>query len=118
MQFKVKRVYEAPDDSDGQRVLVDRLWPRGLKKEKARIDLWMKDLAPSEGLRKWFAHDPLKWGEFRARYFLELDSKASGLVNSLLDIARAGNVTLLFATREQALNNAVALKEYLENRYQ
>ncbi|HNU57831.1 MAG TPA: DUF488 family protein, partial [Flavobacteriales bacterium] len=69
----------------------------------------MKDLAPSEGLRKWFAHDPLKWAEFRTRYFLELDSKASGLVNSLLDIARAGNVTLLFATREQALNNAVAL---------
>ena len=116
MAFKVKRVYEDPADSDGERILVDRLWPRGLKKEKARVDKWLKEIAPSNELRTWFAHDPTKCGEFRTRYFHELDAKGAEPFDSLLEIARTENVTLLFAAREQALNNAVALKQYLENR--
>lgn len=116
MAFKVKRVYEGAADSDGERVLVDRLWPRGLKKVKAHIDKWFKEIAPSNELRTWFAHDPAKWDDFRARYFHELDAKGSEPFDSLLETARTGNVTLLFAAREEALNNAVALKEYLEKR--
>ncbi len=111
--IKVKRIYEAPARSDGHRVLVDRLWPRGKSKEKARIDLWLKEVAPSNELRKWYGHEPAKWGEFRKRYFAELSDKED-LLAQLEGLK--GTVTLLFSSKELKLNNAVALKEHLEKR--
>lgn len=113
--FRTKRVYEKPDAGDGLRVLVDRLWPRGLTKEKARVDLWLKDIAPSHGLRKWSHQDPERWEEFKRRYFAELAEKA-GLVEDLKARSRQSTVTLLFGARDTARNNAVALLEYLKAR--
>ncbi|HNR50495.1 MAG: DUF488 family protein [Bacteriovoracaceae bacterium] len=115
MEIKVKRVYEEPADGDGLRVLVDRLWPRGVSRPKAKIDLWLKDIAPSNELRSWYGHDPEKWPEFRTRYFAELDSRPES-VEELIGHARSGTVTLLYSSREQRLNNAHALKEYLQAR--
>ncbi len=114
MSFPVKRAYEHPSPSDGVRVLVDRLWPRGLSKAKAAIDLWLRAAAPSDALRKWYGHDPEKWPEFKRRYFAELDAKPE----ELAPLAKLGRrrVTLVFGSREERLNNAVALKEYLERR--
>ncbi len=114
MPFSVKRVYESPSAGDGVRVLVDRLWPRGLSKGKAAIDLWLREAAPSDALRKWYKHDPEKWPEFRRRYFAELDAKPE----ELAPLAKLGRrrVTLVFGSREERLNNAVALKEYLERK--
>lgn len=109
-EFRVKRIYEPPADSDGERVLVDRLWPRGLSKKKAAVNRWEKELAPSDELRRWFAHDTDKWPEFRRRYFAELDAEPAGLADLR---ATRGRVTLLFAARDEQYNNAVALKEYL-----
>ncbi|MFQ5848592.1 MAG: DUF488 domain-containing protein [Candidatus Methylomirabilales bacterium] len=111
--IRIKRVYEPPDPSDGFRVLVDRLWPRGLAKEKARIDKWQKDLAPSDALRRWFGHDPRKWEEFKRRYRQELGRKTEEL-KELAGHARHGTVTLLYAARDEDHNNAVALKELVE----
>ncbi|MGD2080151.1 MAG: DUF488 family protein [Nitrospirota bacterium] len=108
---KVKRVYDKPAKSDGFRVLVDRLWPRGLSKEDARVDLWLKDIAPSDELRKWYGHDPRRWPEFKRRYFGELGGK-EGLLKEIT--SRKGQVTLLFGSKEEKLNNAAALKEYME----
>lgn len=108
----VKRAYEAPSPSDGIRVLVDRLWPRGLSRTAAAIDLWLKDIAPSAELRRWFAHDPRKWKEFCRRYAAELDAN-SRAVAALRGAARHGKVTLLFAARDRERNNAVALVQYL-----
>jgi uncharacterized protein YeaO (DUF488 family) len=113
--IKIKRVYDAPSRGDGKRILIDRLWPRGVKKDEARIDAWMKDVAPSGDLRKWFGHDPEKWGEFKRRFFAELKNKKD-LVDQLAGMARKGRVTLLFQSKEERFNNAVALKEYLEAR--
>jgi uncharacterized protein YeaO (DUF488 family) len=113
MTVKLKRVYDPPKPADGFRVLVDRLWPRGVSKSSARIDLWLKEIAPSDALRKWFGHDPLKWDTFRARYFRELQ-KNHEAVAQLNEIIRNGPVTLLFAAKDQEHNNAAALKEYLE----
>ncbi len=113
--LKIKRVYDPPSKDDGKRILVDRLWPRGMRKEDAHIDEWMKEVAPSTGLRKWFNHDPGKWGEFRQRFFAELD-KARASVDSVIAAARKGTVTLLFQSKELRYNNAVALKEYLDSR--
>lgn len=115
MAFRLKRVYEPPAVEDGCRILVDRLWPRGLSKQAARIDYWLKDVAPSAELRTWFGHDPLKWAEFKARYFRELDGR-SDAVAELMQLARADRATLLFAARDRELNNAAALKEYVESR--
>ena len=115
--LRIKRVYDPPDPSDGYRVLVDRLWPRGLAKEKAQFDDWRPDIAPTKTLRVWFAHDPQKWEEFRVRYRSELD--ASGRMADLAELAtkaRKGRVTLLFGARDRQRNNAVALKEILEER--
>ncbi len=109
--LKIKRVYENPAKTDGLRVLVDRLWPRGKKKEEAGVDLWLKDIAPSNELRKWYGHDPDKWPEFKRRYFKELNGKG-GLVDEIAK--RKGTVTLLFSSKEEKLNNAVALREYIE----
>jgi uncharacterized protein YeaO (DUF488 family) len=112
MKIKLKRVYAAAEKQDGQRVLVDRIWPRGLSKKTARIDLWLKDIAPGTPLRKWFAHDPQKWPEFKKRYFRELAGK-SAAVKQLRSLARQGTVTLVFGARDEKYNNAVALKQYL-----
>ncbi|VVC75387.1 hypothetical protein AQUSIP_06770 [Aquicella siphonis] len=110
--IKVKRVYEEPDKSDGFRILVDRLWPRGVKKEKAAVDLWLKDIAPSDSLRKWFNHEPRKWSEFQKRYAKELVDKQE-LIKSIKKEAKSKTVTLLFGAKESEHNNAVALLNYL-----
>ncbi len=109
---KLKRIYEGSEASDGYRVLVDRVWPRGLSKHEAEIDLWLKDIAPSTELRQWFGHVPRRWDAFRRRYFDELDAMPN-TVALLRDKLRKGNVTLLYGARDQAHNNAVALGEYL-----
>ena len=113
--IQVKRVYEPASESDGARFLVDRLWPRGVKKEALALQGWLKDLAPSDELRKWFKHDPAKWDQFQRRYFGELEAKP-GPLQLLLDAARAGTVTLLFGARDAEHNNAVALRDYLARR--
>ncbi len=113
MPFQLKRIYDPVEESDGFRVLVDRLWPRGIKKENAKIDLWLKEISPSNELRKWVHADPARWDEFRARYFAELESQQES-VDLLLKKAKAGKVTLLFSAKNEQQNNAVALKEYLE----
>ena len=113
MSISLKRAYEAPSPSDGCRILVERLWPRGLKKQDAKIDLWPKDAAPATELRRWFNHDPDKWVEFKRRYFKELRARKESL-QPILDRVRSGQVTFVFASRETRFNNAVALKEYLE----
>lgn len=115
MKIKIKRAYEAPAEDDGLRILVDRLWPRGISKEKAGIDLWPKELAPSTELRRWYGHDPEKWPEFRSRYFAELESNAESF-REFLDAAGEGTVTFVYSSRERELNNAAALKEYVETR--
>ncbi len=108
-----KRVYDPPSKNDGFRVLVDRLWPRGLKKEKASIDLWYKDIAPSSDLREWFGHEPAKWAEFKRRYFKELYNCHQQVVE-LVEKTKGRNLTLLFAAKEEIYNNAAALAEYIE----
>lgn len=113
--IRVKRVYDPPDPDDGQRFLVERLWPRGVKKEALALDGWLREVAPSDGLRRWFGHDPAKWEEFRRRYFQELDARPEA-VRPLLEAARRGNVTLLFSARDTAHNNAVVLRDYLERK--
>lgn len=112
--IRVKRVYEKPSAQDGLRVLVDRLWPRGLKKESARLDRWTKELAPSAELRKWFAHDPDRWEEFQRRYARELDRREEA-ARALLEWGKGKTLTLLFAAKDGVHNNAVALKAYLES---
>jgi uncharacterized protein YeaO (DUF488 family) len=113
--IRLKRVYEPPELSDGRRFLVERLWPRGFKKDALQLDGWLRDVAPSDGLRRWFGHDPARWAEFKARYFAELDARPEAW-RPLLEAARAGNITLLFSSRDAEHNNAVALKEFLEAR--
>ena len=108
----MKRAYEAPARADGKRILVDRLWPRGLAKSKAGIDLWLKDVAPSTELRRWFGHDPRKWPEFRKRYRAEL--KNNPALSELRAFARQGNVTLVYAARDRLHNEAVVLKQTLD----
>ena len=113
MKIKIKRAYDPPAKADGFRILVDRLWPRGISKEKLNVDLWLKEIAPSDGLRKWFSHDPERWEEFKSHYFEELDANREAVEHILREAGRRP-VTLLFSSKEQELNNAVALKEYLE----
>ena len=112
--IKIKRVYEPPSHDDGKRILIDRLWPRGLKKEDAHIDEWLKEVAPSNELRKWFDHDPDKWAEFKKRFFTELHGKQD-VVDEIISAARKSTVALLFGSKEERFNNAVALKEYIES---
>ena len=109
-----KRIYEPPAPDDGTRVLIDRLWPRGLSKANAAVDVWLKEIAPSHELRRWYTHEPARWERFRARYFAELDA-APEPVAALRELLARGPVTLLFSSREADLNNARALAEYLEN---
>ena len=113
MSFRIKRVYESPTESDGLRVLVDRIWPRGVAKARAGIDQWLKDLAPSTNLRKWFAHDPKRWVEFKRRYFEELDAQPEE-IRDLVTLGTKRTVTLLYGAKESQYNQAVALQEYLE----
>lgn len=114
-RVRVKRVYRAARVSDGMRVLVDRLWPRGVAKERARLSCWMKDIAPSDDLRRWFHHNPDQWAEFRARYGTELAEK-DDLLRELAGYARQGVVTLLYASKDEAHNNAVVLRDHLRER--
>jgi uncharacterized protein YeaO (DUF488 family) len=113
-QIALKRVYDEPGAQDGTRVLVDRLWPRGLSKERARVDVWLKEVAPSNELRKWFAHDPAKFEEFRRRYREELTSgEGQAALEQLRNLSKQGPLTLLFAAHDPEQNNAVVLHDLL-----
>lgn len=112
--IKIKRVYDPPAPDDGKRILIDRLWPRGIKKEQACVDSWVKDIAPSNELRTWFGHEPSKWREFRSRYIRELRTKQD-LVEQLRRDAKNGTVTLLFAAKDSEHANVVVLKEVLSH---
>ncbi|MBX3571615.1 MAG: DUF488 domain-containing protein [Mesorhizobium sp.] len=114
-RVQIKRAYESPAAEDGTRVLVDRLWPRGLKKTDAALDHWAKDLAPSTELRRWFGHDPARWDEFRRRYSEELSEHREGLAR-LRELARRDRVTLVYAAHDEAHNDAVVLREVLLTR--
>ena len=111
--IKTKRTYDKPQAGDGLRILVDRIWPRGLKKTEFKMDLWQKDISPTTLLRKWFNHDESKWDEFKNRYYNELQDKKES-IGLLLDKAEKGTITLLYSSKEDRYNNAIALKEYLE----
>ena len=111
--IKLKRAYEKPAKDDGERILVERLWPRGLTKLQARIDLWLKDVAPSTELRRWFGHDPDKWDEFRRRYQKELKEN-NDLIKLLKRKAKAGTITLIYAARDEEHNGALVLKRFLQ----
>lgn len=115
MTIRLKRAYEKPEPADGTRILVDRLWPRGLTKEKAAIDLWLKEVAPSTELRKWFGHDPKKWRNFRSRYRTELKQHGAAL-RLIKSKAKEGVVTLIYGARDQEHNEAIILKEFLAPR--
>ena len=117
MRIRVKRAYEDPAVSDGTRVLVDRLWPRGVTKERARIDLWLKDIAPSPKLRTWFGHELSKWDEFKQQYQVELSLNSDG-VRTLVDLIKNGQVTLVYGAKDRDHNQAVVLKEFLEQKLQ
>src|SRR5690348_16456592 len=112
--IQLKRVYDSPKPNDGSRFLIERLWPRGVKKASLRIEAWLKDAGPSHELRKWFSHDPEKWDEFRRRYFSELDHNREAWM-PILKATHHGTVTLLFSSHDMEHNNAVALKQYLES---
>jgi uncharacterized protein YeaO (DUF488 family) len=115
VELRVKRVYEPPARADGRRILVDRLWPRGLSKKSAQVDYWARPVAVSDALRRWYRHDPARWDEFRRRYFAELDANPDGLAELRAELGR-GVGTLLFGSKEERWNNATALREYLESR--
>lgn len=112
MNVNLKRAYEVPAKTDGKRILVDRLWPRGVSKAKAAIDLWLKEVAPSTELRQWFAHDPDKWLEFKRRYRTEL--KGNPTLSELKALARQANITLVYAAKDQLHNEAIVLKQILD----
>lgn len=114
-QLHIKRVYDERSSTDGYRVLIDKLWPRGIKKEKVHLDNWMKDIAPSNELRNWFKHDPKKWTEFKQRYIQELNTKKD-TVSELLKHLDKQDVTLLYSAKDEEHNNAVALQEYLNKK--
>ncbi len=113
-EIKIKRIYQKVDRDDGFRILVDRLWPRGIKKDEAKINLWLKDIAPSPDLRKWFNHDPEKWLDFCKKYHKQLESQQDH-IQTILKALHNGSITLLYAAKDEHLNNAVSLKKYLEH---
>jgi uncharacterized protein YeaO (DUF488 family) len=115
VNVRTKRIYDPEEAGDGQRILVDGLWPRGISRERAHIDEWAKAVAPSAALRKWFGHDAARWEEFRRRYFRELDGRGPELERLLEKVAGA-DITLLYAASDRQHNNAAVLKEYIENR--
>ena len=111
----IKRIYDEPSEDDGVRILVDRLWPRGISKQRAKLARWLRDIAPSNELRKWYGHDPAKWAEFNKRYAAELKGKGD-LLDVIREAASSGKVTLLFSSTERKLNNAAALRDHLLRR--
>ncbi|MFA6119250.1 MAG: DUF488 domain-containing protein [Parachlamydiales bacterium] len=113
MGLNIKRAYEKPQKNDGIRILVDRLWPRGLSKKNAKIDIWLKDIAPSSELRKWFGHDPIKWIEFKKKYIKELKNNKTSVSELELEIKK-GKVTLIYGAKDTEHNNAVVIKDFLE----
>jgi uncharacterized protein YeaO (DUF488 family) len=114
-KIRIKRVYAEPTEDDGRRILVDRLWPRGLTKERARVDLWLKEVAPSTELRKWYAHDPKRWPEFKRRYAAELKAQPGPLAQLRQEVSK-GTTTLLYGARDEEHNEAVVLLELLQHR--
>jgi uncharacterized protein YeaO (DUF488 family) len=110
--IKIKRAHANVDGDDGTLFLVDRVWPRGIRKEALKVDAWLRDVAPSTELRKWFGHDPVKWGEFRRRYFFEFNANQNRW-RPIVEAERKGAVTLLFGAKDEKHNNAIALREYL-----
>ena len=116
MAYQIKRIYDGFSDNDGYRVLVDRVWPRGVSKEHAHLDAWQKELAPSTELRKWFSHDPVKYPEFHRRYFAELDAnpEVKSIIAELNKRAKSETVTLLYSAKDEEHNQAVVLKDYLD----
>ena len=112
MALRIKRVYEPSDDEDGKRILVDRLWPRGLSKKRAHVDAWLKDVAPSPELRRWFGHDPDKWNEFRRRYRAELENSPEA-VEALKEEIGKSNATLLYGAKDEERNQAIVLREFI-----
>lgn len=112
MKLQIKRAYEAPEKSDGVRILVDRLWPRGLSRDRATVDMWLKEVAPSAELRRWYAHQPERWPEFRRRYFAELDRQPEAVAGLRAALGKGG-ATLVYAAKDEKHNNAQALLEYL-----
>jgi len=117
MAIRIRRAYDPPLPEDGRRLLVERLWPRGVKKEKLYLNAWLRELAPSDQLRRWFKHDPDRWNDFRRRYREELrGTRQQQLIDELAEQASRRNVTLIFSTREERFNNAVALREIIEER--
>lgn len=115
--IQIKRVYDPAGSHDGRRFLVERLWPRGMKKESLAMEGWLKDVAPSNALRQWFGHDPAKWKEFQQRYSAELEKNPAAW-EPLLDAARQGTVTLLYSAHDQEHNNALVLKSFLDERHE
>ena len=115
MKLRTKRIYEDPAKSDGRRIFVDRLWPRGISKANAKIEYWAKEISPSNELRRWYQHDPAKWSEFRRRYFKELAQNPDGVAELRAELGKE-TITFVFSSRETELNNASALVEYLEDR--
>ena len=116
MSVRIKRAYAKPDRDDGRRVLVDGLWPRGMKEERAQVDEWLKEIAPSDALRKWYQRNLDEWDEFKRRYYRELDQKADQ-VDELVKKAKSERVTLLYCSRDECHNAAAALAEYLQKEY-
>ena len=115
MKVKIRRVYEEAKREDGKRILVDRLWPRGLRKAEVKVDLWLKEIAPSTALRKWFSHEPSKWEEFKKRYSVELE-KNNEQISLLEREVSEGKVTLVYGAKDQEHNGAVVLREFLEHK--
>jgi uncharacterized protein YeaO (DUF488 family) len=115
--INVERIYNNPKgNADSFRILIDRLWPRGLSKDQVEIDMWQKDVAPSDSLRKWFAHDEKKWHQFKSKYFKELEKKSEAVNTVIKRLKETGSITLLYGSKEEKFNNASALKEYLEKK--
>jgi uncharacterized protein YeaO (DUF488 family) len=114
-KLRIKRVYAESSEDDGRRILVDRLWPRGLTKERAKVDLWLKDIAPSNELRKWFGHDPKRWPEFKRKYVEELNSLSAPLALLRREASQETTITLLYGARDEEHNEAVVLQEFLES---
>jgi uncharacterized protein YeaO (DUF488 family) len=116
LTIKIERIYDNRKGDNSFRILVDRLWPRGLSKDKVKVDLWQRDIAPSDSLRKWFGHDEKKWVEFKSKYFKELNKNDDAVDTIIKKAKEEDSITLLYGTKEERFNNAVALKEYLKKK--
>jgi uncharacterized protein YeaO (DUF488 family) len=115
--IKIRRVYERAEVTDGTRLLVDRLWPRGIRRNTPNVDIWLKDIGPTDELRKWFAHDPAKWMRFKSKYIKELEENSRAVANLLQVVRSTDTVTLVYATNDMAHNNAIVLREFLKRKF-